>query len=111
MIHPSYQEPLQGRYFHLSCPVYWKDMDWLQKPYLFPDLVPLYDAIYNKGDRSYFCGLEDQAERLAKEYSCPFVDNELPYGRAEPGHPVIVDYFYHEEVRGSENTGRRNPKK
>ena len=34
--------------------------------------------------------------------------NELPYGRAEPGHPVIVDYFYHEEVRGSENTGLRN---
>ncbi len=30
----------------------------------------------------------------AKENSCPFVDNELPYGRAEPGHPVIVDYFY-----------------
>ena len=71
----------------------------------------LYDAIYNKGDRSYFRGLEDQAERLAKENSCPFVDNELPYGRAEPGHPVIVDYFYHEEVRGSENTGRRNPQK
>ena len=67
--------------------------------------------IYNKRDRSYFRGLEDQAERLAKENSCPFVDNELPYGRAEPGHPVIVDYFYHEEVRGSENTGRRNPKK
>ena len=76
-----------------------------------PDLVPLYDAIYNKGDRSYFRGLEDQAERLAQENSCPFVDNELPYGRAEPGHPVIVDYFYHEEVRGSENTGRRNHKK
>ena len=84
-------------------------MDYICKKY--PDLVPLYDAIYNKGDRSYFCGLENQAERLAKEYSCPFVDNELPYGRAEPGHPVIVDYFYHEEVRGSENTGRRNPKK
>ena len=84
-------------------------LDYIRKKY--PDLVPLYDVIYNKGDRSYFCGLEDQAERLAKEYSCPFVDNELPYGRAEPGQPVIVDYFYHEEVRGSENTGRRNPKK
>ena len=84
-------------------------MDYICKKY--PDLVPLYDAIYNKGDRSYFRGLEDQAERLAKENNCPFVDNELPYGRAEPGHPVIVDYFYHEEVRGSENTGRRNPKK
>lgn len=56
-------------------------------------MVPLYDAIYNKRDRGYFRGLEDQAERLAKEYRCPFVDNELPYGRAEPGHPVIVDYF------------------
>ena len=78
------------------------DLVWLEN---------LYDDIYNKGDRSYFRGLEDQAERLAKENSCPFVDNELPYGRAEPGHPVIVDYFYHEEVRGSENTGRRNPKK
>ena len=84
-------------------------MDYICKKY--PDLVPLYDAIYNKGDRSYFRGLEDQAERLAKENSCPFVDNELPYGRAESGHPVIVDYFYHEEVRGSENTGRRNPPK
>ena len=83
-------------------------LDYIRKKY--SDLVPLYDAIYTKGDRSYFHGLEDQAERLAKEYSCPFVDNELPYGRAEPGHPVIVDYFYHEEVRGSENTGRRSRK-
>ena len=76
-----------------------------------PDGNPsLYDAIYNKGDRIYFRGLEEQAERLAREYGCPFVDNELPYGRAEPGHPVIVDYFYHEEVRGSENTGKRTQK-
>ncbi len=73
-----------------------------------PRLAPLYDAIYNKGDRGYFQDLERQAEELAKEYGCPFVDNELPYGRAEPGHPVIVDYFYHEEVRGTENSGIRN---
>ena len=73
----------------------------------YPHLVSLYDAIYHRGDRSYFHSLEDQAARLAQENSCPFVDNELPYGRAEPGHPVIVDYFYHEEVRGSENTGKR----
>ena len=83
-------------------------LDYIQEKY--PDLMPLYDAIYNKGDRSYFRGLEEQAERLAREYGCPFVDNELPYGRAEPGRPVIVDYFYHEEVRGSENTGKRTQK-
>ena len=75
-----------------------------------PDLFSLYDAIYNKGDRSFFFDLEKQVEELARESGCAFVNNELPYGRAEPGHPVIVDYFYHEEVRGSENTGRRNTK-
>ena len=80
-------------------------LDYIQKCY--PHLVTLYDEIYRKGDRSYFRALENQAAQMAQKYDCPFVDNELPYGRAEPGHPVIVDYFYHEEVRGSENTGRR----
>lgn len=80
-------------------------LDYIQEKH--PDLVPLYRAIYQKGDRSYFQQLEKQAARLAAENDCPFVDNELPYGRAVPGHPVIVDYFYHEEIRGSENTGTR----
>ena len=83
-------------------------LGYIQK--MRPELVPLYHAIYNQGDRSYFHELEAKAEKLANEYNCPFVDNELPYGRAKPGHPVIVDYFYHEEVRGTENTGTRNRK-
>lgn len=74
----------------------------------YPNLFPLYDAIYNKKDRSYFQMLEQKAEQLAKQNDCLFIDNELPYGRAEKGHPVIVDYFYHEEIKGSENTGNRN---
>ena len=45
---------------------------------------------------------------MAKKYDCAFVDNEMPYGRVPQGHPVIVDYFYHEEIRGTENTGKRN---
>ena len=52
--------------------------------------------------------LEVKAEEMAKKYDCPFVDNEMPYGRVPQGHPVIVDYFYHEEIRGTENTGKRN---
>ena len=84
-------------------------LDYIREKH--PHLTTLYQAIYQKGDRSYFRGLEQQAEQLAMENDCPFVDNELPYGRSEPGHPVIVDYFYHEEVRGSENTGKRSRKK
>ena len=83
-------------------------LDYIESKY--PQLAPLYHAIYTEGDRSYFRELEERARRLAEENDCPFVDNELPYGRAKPGHPVIVDYFYHEEIRGSENTGRRKTK-
>ena len=73
-----------------------------------PDLVPLYDEIYNKHNRSYFEALEVKATEMAKKCDCAFVDNEMPYGRVPQGHPVIVDYFYHEEIRGTENTGKRN---
>ena len=73
-----------------------------------PDLVPLYDEIYNKKNRSYFEALEKKAEELAKKYDCRFVDNETPYERVKKGHPTIVDYFYHEEVRGTANSGKRN---
>lgn len=83
-------------------------LDYIKSKY--PQLATLYHVIYTEGDRSYFRELEERARRLAEENDCPFVDNELPYGRAKPGHPVIVDYFYHEEIRGSENTGRRKPK-
>ena len=84
-------------------------MDYICKKY--PDLVPLYDAIYNKGRQKLLPWFGGSSGTAGEENNCPFVDNELPYGRAEPGHLVIVDYFYHEEVRGSENTGRRNPQK
>ena len=83
-------------------------LDYIESKY--PQLATLYHVIYTEGDRSYFRELEERARRLAEENDCPFADNELPYGRAKPGHPVIVDYFYHEEIRGSENTGRRKPK-
>ena len=61
-------------------------------------------------NRGYFEALEKKAEEMAHRYGCRFVDNETPYERVPQGHPTIVDYFYHEEVRGSQNTGVRNKK-
>ena len=75
-----------------------------------PDLLPLYEEIYNRKNRSYFEALEKKAEEIAEKYDCRFVDNETPYERVPQGHPTIVNYFYHEEVRGTENSGRRNRK-
>ena len=75
-----------------------------------PELLPLYEEIYNRKDRSYFEALEKKAEEMAKKQGCRFVDNETPYERVPKGHPIIVDYFYHEEVRGTENSGQRRTK-
>ena len=83
-------------------------MDYIAEKY--PHLMPLYEEIYSKRNRSYFEALEKQAEEMASRYGCRFVDNETPYERVPQGHPTIVDYFYHEEVRGSQNTGVRNKK-
>ena len=66
-------------------------MDYIAGKY--PDLVPLYDEIYNKHNRSYFEALEVKAEEMAKKYDCPFVDNEMLW-QSPPGTQVIVDYFY-----------------
>ena len=81
-------------------------MDYIEAEH--PDLVPLYHQIYTRKDRSYFENLERKAEEIAKKYDCRFVDNETPYERVPQGHPTIVDYFYHEEVRGTANSGKRN---
>ena len=59
----------------------------------YPDLMPLYDEIYNKKNRSYFEALEKKAEEIAKKYGCRFVDNETPYERVPQGHPTITKSF------------------
>ena len=73
-----------------------------------PESFPLYEMIYNKKDRSYFRMLEQKAEEMARVNNCRFVDNETPYERVPQGHPTIVDYFYHEEVMGTEKKKKRN---
>ncbi len=83
-------------------------MDYISDKH--PDLFPLYDEIYNKKDQSYFEALRKKAENLAKINKCRFIDNETPYERVPKGHPTIVDYFYHEEVKGTDNTGKRKVK-
>lgn len=83
-------------------------MDYIAAKY--PELLPLYNEIYNHHNRSYFELLEEKAKDLADKYDCPFVDNEMPYEKVKKGHPFIVDYFYHEEVKGTNNSGIRNKK-
>lgn len=65
----------------------------------YPDLLPLYEEIYNKRDLTYWQQLEQEIARYTKTHGYPYRINDLPYGRSEPGKPVIVNYFYHEKIR------------
>ena len=58
----------------------------------------------------YFSNYFSSKIIAAKINKCRFIDNETPYERVPKGHPTIVDYFYHEEVKGTGNTGKRKVK-
>ena len=65
----------------------------------YPDLIPLYEEIYNKKRLEYWQALEQDISNYAKEQGFPYRINDLPYGRSEKGKPVIVNYFYNEKIR------------
>lgn len=69
----------------------------------YPHLMPLYDEIYNKGKRNWWHRLEEDVQRFATEHEMPYLRNDLPYGRAEKGKPILVNYLYHEEIRLNNN--------
>lgn len=73
----------------------------------YPNLLSLYEQIYNKKDKGYWRSLEVEIHNYADKIGLPYFDNYLPDGRSEQGKPAIVNYLYHEEIRGSENTGER----
>lgn len=64
-----------------------------------PDLLPLYEAIYIRKESSYWQQLEAAISAFAAANGLPYRINDLPYGRSEPGKPVLVNYFYHEKIR------------
>ena len=64
-----------------------------------PDLVPLYDEIYNRKRRDYWQHLEADIREYARQNDLPYRVNDLPYGRSEQGRPVVINFFYHEEIR------------
>lgn len=80
-------------------------LDYINRKY--PNLTQLYDEIYKKGKKLYWKELEESICKYAQNNGYPYLDNFLPDGRSEPGKPTIINYFYHEQVKCSENSGAR----
>ena len=65
----------------------------------YPQKYPLYEAIYNRKEMSYWQNLELEIAAYAAQNQYPYRINDLPYGRAKQSKPVLVNYFYHEKIR------------
>ena len=69
----------------------------------YPALLPLYEEIYNHKRIDYWKGLEADISQYVSQQGYPYRINDLPYGRSQPGKPVVVNYFYHEKIRLDKN--------
>ena len=71
-----------------------------------PELWPLYDEIYNKKSRLYWEALDGKIREYAKRQGLEYVrdDDSMKRGFDEP--PVIVNFFYHEEIKKSAKKGK-----
>lgn len=66
-----------------------------------PELVPLYDAIYQKGDRTYWRELDAEVRAYADREGLEYVRDDDTMRRPFDVPPTIVNYFFHEEVKKS----------
>lgn len=66
-----------------------------------PDLLPLYQAIYERRDRRYWEALDGELKDFAAELGLDYVTNDDSVTRPFGAPPVIVNYFYHERIKKS----------
>ena len=74
-------------------------LDYIQEKY--PALLPLYQDIYNQGNRSYWETLDTELQEYATEIGLDYVTNDDSMSRPLDEPPVIVNYFYHEQIKKS----------
>ena len=81
-------------------------MDYIARKY--PQLVSLYRAIYSENDRGYWIALDAELRQYAAEIGLEYVTNDDSMTRQFDAPPVIVNYFYHSEIKKSAKKGGGN---
>ncbi|MCM1542455.1 MAG: radical SAM mobile pair protein B [Blautia sp.] len=74
-------------------------LDYIKEKY--PALLPLYQEIYNRGSRSYWEALDTELKAYAAGIGLDYVTNDDSMSRPFDAPPVIVNYFYHSEIKKS----------
>ncbi len=73
-----------------------------------PDLTPLYDAIYRKGDTSFWQELDSEIAAFAQARGLDYVVNDDTMERSFDAPPAIVNFFYHEKIKKSARKAAEN---
>lgn len=66
-----------------------------------PELAGLYDEIYRCGSRRYWEALDAEVRAYASDAGLPYLRNDDSMKRPFDAPPVIVNFFYHEEIKKS----------
>lgn len=74
-------------------------MDYISEKY--PHLLPLYREIYYNGNRSYWEMLDIKLRAFTAEIGLDYVTNDDSMKRPFEALPVVVNYFYHEQIKKS----------
>lgn len=78
-------------------------MDYIKEKY--PAHLPLYQDIYNRNERRYWEMLDAELKEYASEIGLDYVTNDDSMSRPFGAPPVIVNYFYHSEIKKSARKG------
>lgn len=78
-------------------------MDYVQRKH--PDLIPLYQEIYDNNDRRYWELLDGELKAWAAEIGLDYVTNDDSMSRPFEAPPIIVNFFYHSEIKKSARKG------
>ena len=66
-----------------------------------PELYPLYEEIYIHGNRAYWEALDGRVRAYALQNGLEYVRDDDTVSRPFDETPVIVNFFYHEEIKKS----------
>ena len=81
-------------------------LTYIKKEY--PDLTPLYNQIYNKKDRSYWENLNEELKSYCEKANLEYVRDDDSIKRPFSEPPIVVNYFYHEEITKTAKKRKRN---
>lgn len=73
----------------------------------YPSLLPLYREIYDRRNRGYWLDLDEEMGEFCRKEGLEYVRNADDLHRPFAAPPVVVNYFFHEEIKRSSKPKQR----